>query len=254
MKHSSIKLFAISTLASVLAFAGCKEVKEKDPRQKCKNMVEATAIDPATTGNHFQLHDDQQTLLFINNIADYNIEPGGHYKIAFRYENCDEYVNMTQNAIVDGGCVVSKRCARLTCVEQLRKCETTDGCRNSLVNPRMNGFEKIGVVDAGAITGDNLDLLLGYSGCSEIAVRDLQLALEETPDNGPVDDYVFIASPVVNHRGEFICAAYFENKVCFDLTPLKSIVKTALGPAPEFVTIRVQLRDQTFEDFRYYIQ
>ena len=242
MKKLIQSLAILSLSLFLVGLQSCR--KPKHNNDPCKNPIQVTALNAdANTFAHFSSQDNN---LFAVNFSSYanQIVVGNDYLISYVEVACVENSGRC-GTIAPGGCFPLRKCIQITCLKPIAMnclgCELNPKGYNEAYNCMMNLYQ---------IQGRSLKARVGFSGCSEASSNNLKLYLQLLPNAGPSNQQVWAAKVVCPENDTYICQAYFEKDLCFDLTAINNHYMLLNMTPPKDVTIRFVKGEETF-DFPY---
>jgi hypothetical protein len=248
MNKSILSISVFSLLLFTFFISACK--KPKRPEDPCKNKVSVIAVNQYEyQWGHFKMRNADKTdiYLYVNNWDQYasQVVPGRRYKIAYKEVDCPECNNklmLGSNGIREGGCVMfPRKCVEITCFEQIKQT-----CFESLLYPADFADVYSQAVSSTGITGNSLDVTVGFTGCGQDDALQFSLYTEQLPTVNPGGPSIWSVK-AINTFPASACDAYFTKRVCFDLTSIKDACKDMNQSE---AIIRLML-DGTTTDFTY---
>lgn len=243
MKKLIQSLTVLSLAMSFVFIQGCRKPKPKE--DPCKNPVQVTALDLSQYSfGHFN---NQGMYLYAVNFSNYanQVVPGNEYQISYVEVQCNDAANRCGNGIAAGGCFPQKHCIRITCLKPIAM-----NCLGSVLNPANFSELHSSMIDVYGINGRSLKARAGFSGCSETNYSNLRLHLQLVPTTGPTSSHVWNAKIAYANAGDFMCQAYFEKDMCFDLSAINNYYMLLNMTPPKEVAIRFVKDEENF-DFPY---
>ncbi len=254
MTHKHLITSLAITLFLFTLNQSCKKPKDP-PQDPCANKVMVTALQQDYYHwAHFEKSGPNGTAvwLYAVNWNDWSskVVPGKSYRIAYKEVKCpdDHMSNKTMNCFA-----YPLTCIKVTCLEPVNyTTEPSSSCLGSEINPPAFGDYFTHALKGQKINGNQLRLRMGYSGCDRSQMKKFRLALQEVRYRCPEPkmDRVFMAKVVTDDNT--VCQAYFEEDVCFDLTPLRTYMLNEQSyDFSKPIVIRLLYRDGKEEDFVY---
>jgi len=262
MKKLNLLYFGLMMLVMLTAGESCRKPKDPvKPKDPCANKKLVSALDAGYYyWGHFEITDQNNDNYWLHavNWSSYSAQviPGRQYRIAYTEVPCSEDRDYTNNKAgrnpLYGGCFARPlKCIRITCLEDVKPCTLPRSCLFSEVNPLTFGDELSYAQKGLLISGDEMKVKIGFSGCDRSQINNFKLLLQETrlrcPD--PKIDRVFLAKAITNN--DMICQAYFEEDVCFDLSALRTYMMNEQFDMSKPVVIRLMYNNDTDQDFIY---
>lgn len=255
MKKLIIDSTILTCLALVTVFQSCRKPVEPKPGDPCDNKVLVTALDPQFYyWGHFALLDktNVERWLYAVNWDDFSskVKPGEQYLIAYEEVKFTLYCgDNTKNAGICGTQEAHPlKCIKILCLEPFSICREPVTCLPTSFDQDIynSGFSE--ALEGIRIEDNSLKVKLGFSGCDGSQTGNFSLFLSELPTANATGSYIFLAK-AINGKA-WVCNAYFEKEVCFELTTLKTFLMTRNYARPKAI-IRLQLRDGSSRDFEY---
>jgi len=226
----------------LLGVQSCRKPKpNSDP---CRNPIQVTSLTTdANASSHFSGANGQ---LFAVNFSAYanQIIAGNDYQMSYVEVACkDNYSRCGSIAV--GGCFPQIKCIQITCLKPVAM-----NCLGCELNPK--GFDQAHncLMNVYQVQGRSMKARVGFSGCSEANSSDLKLCLQLLPNAGASNQQVWLAKVAYPENGTYICQAYFEKDLCFDLTAINNYYMLLNMTPPKDVTIRF-VKDKESFDFPY---
>lgn len=242
MKKLIQSLTVLSLSLMLVGIQSCR--KPKPNNDPCRNPIQVTAL--SNDANAYAHFSGPEGHLFAVNFSHYanQIMEGNEYQISYVEVACkDKYDRCGSIAV--GGCFPQKKCIQITCLKPIAMnclgCELNPKGYNEIYNCLMNVYQ---------IQGRSLKTRVGFSGCSEANSSNLKLYLQMLPNAGPSNQHIWVAKVAYPDNSAYICQAYFEKDLCFDLTAINNYYMLLNMIPPKDVTIRF-VKDKESFDFTY---
>ena len=242
MKKLIQSLVILSLSFFLVGLQSCR--KPKPNNDPCKNPIQVTALNAdANTFAHFSWQDDNLFAVNFSKYAD-QIIVGNEYQISYVEVACvDNYGRC--GTIATRGCFPNRKCIQITCLKPVAL-----NCLGCELNPK--GFDEVNncMLNLYQVQGRSLKARAGFSGCSEDNSSNLKLYLQLLPNAGPSNQQIWLAKVAYPENGTYICQAYFEKDLCFDLSAINNYYMLLNMTPPKDVTIRF-VKDKESFDFPY---